>query len=387
MKAGSRFAVAALTVGLLLGPMPALAQNAAQPATNAPAPETIGPRELQDFSLNGTVTRPAETPSPTPRPQTRQPAPAPTERAGVSETPRSAGSQRPAVPQASRSTEPTSSARASAGQALGFDMPGAATGPTGLPDSAPQPGFSPEADSSQPTVPVRNLPLWPWLALAAVVGAAAAFLLWRRRSREALAGGPVADAYIAPEPAPQPPQPAPPQAPALPAGIVSTRLRPWVDLAFAPISCVVDEEQVTIEFEIQLYNSGSAPARDILVEASLFNAGATQDQDIGAFFAKPAGEGERIPSLPPLQRMTIRNALVAPRANIQQFELGGRQVFVPLVAFNALYVWGGGKGQTSASYLLGRETKGEKLGPLRADLGPRAFTGLGIRPLPGGVRK
>jgi hypothetical protein len=226
------------------------------------------------------------------------------------------------------------------------------------------------------------------LLLAGFVVAAAAVFLWRRNSREALASGPLVDNYVAPEPAPVPrPAPAPAPKPAAPAGIVSTRLRPWVEIAFAPLGCIVEDERVTIEFEIQLRNSGSALARDILVEASLFNAGPTQEQDIGRFFAEPVGQGERIATLPPLQSVTIRTALVAPRTNIQLFELGGRQVFVPLVAFNALYRWSGGHGQTSLGYLLGRETKSEKLGPLRLDLGPRAFTKLGIRALPTGVRK
>jgi hypothetical protein len=227
--------------------------------------------------------------------------------------------------------------------------------------------------------------------LAAVLGAGAALLLWRRRGREALAGGPSVDAFVAPEPTARP-QPSPPPRtapkPAAPGalGIVSTRLRPWIEIAFAPLSCAVDDDRVTVDFEVQLFNSGSAPARDILVEASMFNAGPTQDQDIGAFFANPVGQGERIEALPPLQRVTIRTALVAPRANIQLFELGGRQVFVPLVAFNALYRSSAGQGQTSVSYLLGRETKSDKLGPLRVDLGPREFTNLGVRPMPMGVR-
>ena len=225
--------------------------------------------------------------------------------------------------------------------------------------------------------------------LAGVLGAGAAFLLWRRRSRESLADGPSLDAYVAPEPtpAPRPVAPPAPKPTAPPAGIVSTRLRPWVDIGFAPLGCIVDEERVTIEFEVQLQNSGSGLARDILVEASMFNAGPTQDQDIGRFFADPVGQGERIEALPPLQSVAIRTSLVAPRANIQLFELAGRQVFVPLVAFNVLYRWSGGRGQTSLAYLLGRDTKGEKLGPLRLDLGPRAFTRLGIRALPTGVRK
>jgi hypothetical protein len=105
------------------------------------------------------------------------------------------------------------------------------------------------------------------------------------------------------------------------------------------------------------------------------------------FFAEPVGQGERIEALPPLQSVTIRTALVAPRANIQLFELAGREVFVPLVAFNVLYRWSAGLGQTSLGYLLGRDTKGEKLGPLRLDLGSGAFTKLGTRLLPTGVRQ
>jgi len=50
-----------------------------------------------------------------------------------------------------------------------------------------------------------------------------------------------------------------------------------------------------------------------------------------------------------------------------------------LIGFNALYRWSGGDGQTSNSYLLGRETKSEKLAPFRLDLGPRIFRGLGAR--------
>jgi len=167
---------------------------------------------------------------------------------------------------------------------------------------------------------------------------------------------------------------------------VSSRLRPWVDLGFAPIGCVVDDQQVVIEFEVQLTNTGSAPARDVLVEASMFNAGASQDQDIGGFFGRPKGEGDRIDMIAPLQQISIRHSLVAPRQNIQVFEVGGKQVFVPLVAFNVLYRGGNNASQTSGAFMLGRETNTEKLGPLRADVGPKSFGNLGSRPLEIGVR-
>jgi hypothetical protein len=125
----------------------------------------------------------------------------------------------------------------------------------------------------------------------------------------------------------------------------------------------------------------------VLAEASLFNAGETQDREIGAFFANPVGQGERIAVIPPLKRISIRTQVVAPRLNMRAYELAGRQVFVPVIAFNALYSWSGGEGQTSVSYLLGRDTHGEKMGPFRLDLGPRIFRGVATRLLPVGVRK
>jgi len=68
-------------------------------------------------------------------------------------------------------------------------------------------------------------------------------------------------------------------------------------------------------------------------------------------------------------------------------EAGGRQVFVPLLAFNAFYRRGSGAGQTSVGYLVGRETKAGKMAPFRLDQGARIFRGLGTRQLPNGVRR
>jgi hypothetical protein len=67
--------------------------------------------------------------------------------------------------------------------------------------------------------------------------------------------------------------------------------------------------------------------------------------------------------------------------------MAGRQVFVPLIAFNVLYSSGSSEAQTSAGYMLGRDTKSEKLVPFRLDLGPHIFRGLGARLLPSGVRR
>lgn len=153
-----------------------------------------------------------------------------------------------------------------------------------------------------------------------------------------------------------------------------------------PLRCLVDDDQVTIEFEVELYNSGSAPARAVIAEASLFNASSSQEQELAAFYAKPPGLGERIDSIPPMRRLTFTNRVVAPRAQVQEYELAGRKSFVPVLAFNARYEWSGGKGQSALAYLLGRETRGDKLGPLHLDGARRELGGLGARVLPTAVR-
>ena len=238
------------------------------------------------------------------------------------------------------------------------------------------------------------------MVAAAMLLAGAGYYFWRNRQRAALAGGPGYDMFEAPAPAPAPDVPRAP-IPARPVaspprtaeseadsmGLVSTRLRPWIDIAFRPTSCTIDDDNVTLEFELDLFNSGSTPARAILVEASYFNASETQGPEIEHFFANPVGAGGRATSLAPLKRMTINTKVVTPRAQVREYDAGGRRVFVPLIAFNALYRWSSGEGQTSVSYVVGRTTEGEKLAPFRLDQTGRQFRTLGERPLPVAVRQ
>lgn len=249
--------------------------------------------------------------------------------------------------------------------------------------------------------PEHRFSILPWLIAAITLAGGVLFLLWRRHSREALAGGPEPDLLLAPEPRPEPipppvrwlppggaEPPLPPnKAPEAPRGIVATRLRPSLEIGVRPLRCLVEDSQVTIEFELDLFNSGAAPARAVFAEASLLNASATQDQDLAAFFSRPASAGERLDIIPPMKSVRMTNRVVAPRTSIQEYELGGHKAFVPVIAFNALYEWSGGEGQTSAAYLVGREAPGDKLGPLRLDLGRREYVGLSDRLLPVGVRR
>lgn len=387
-----------LTVAIALAPLPALAQEAPPPAS-APA-DSVGPKALQNFSLNGTVTRAADQPVPIESsPSKRQPrgqaqstaAPAP-ERvsAPVSRPARTVAAAPPLA-----KTEPVPPAHqepsASAAQTL-------AQPPASLTATAPAaaPVFAPAPQPPGVLASGHGLSLLPWLlaALALVLGGA--FLFWRSRTREAFAGGAQFDLLKAPEAAPAaapPPKPAPapaePPKPPTPAaaGVVSARLRPWIEIGFQPVRCILEDQRVIVEIDIEVFNSGSAPARAVLVEAALFNAGPAQDAQIGGFFDRPVGKGERIAIISPLKRVPLRSQVVVPREQVQAYELAGHQVFVPVIAFNALYSWSGGEGQTSVSYLLGRDTKGEKLGPFRLDLGPHIFRGLAARLLPSGVRK
>lgn len=375
---------------LAFGPAAAVAQDSNQATTAAPAPAAgaVGPRELQNFNLQGNVIRPAEQ-APEPRatapetPATRNqartsieppPKAAPARSIATSKRPVAAAPE--LAPEPLRQTAPASSVTVAIPHGDNGAIRGGAIAPA-----------TPMAFPAAPDTREHKSGLLPWLLAALVLGAGAAFLLWRRRSREAFAAGPEHDYFAAPEPV-APPVPVLNPTPERPAfsGLVSTRLRPWIEIDFQPVRCVVEEQKVTIDFELELFNSGSVAAQSVLVETNLFNAGDGQEQELGAFFAKPARQGNQDVSIPPLKRMTVRSQVVVGRDQVQMFEVEGRKLFVPLVAFNASYRWTGGGGRTSASYLVGRDTDSDKMAPFRLDLGPRIFRGIGARLLPVGVR-
>ena len=117
----------------------------------------------------------------------------------------------------------------------------------------------------------------------------------------------------------------------------------------------------------------------MLVEGALFNAGPIRTRFIGQFFAQPGGQGGDRITVPPLQRMSFRSVVSLPREQLRLFEVEGRTLFVPLVGFNAVYRLSSGEGQTSTSFIVGRNTNGEKMAPFRIDQGARTFRGLGAR--------
>jgi len=395
--------------------MPAIAQNSAAPVDVTAAPpatsDTIGPSQLQNFNLQGTVTRPAERPA----------APAVAEPAQPQQTSPAGNS---AVPAPANRAPSAGSAAAQARSPAASPQPSIQSPPVAMGDAAPpslplevKTGAAPRPEDTAPVSPASNLAgsqaflSWPWLAaLIALIGGAA-FIAWSRRGKDrryadpgrmAFAGlvpdievepTPLPPARPRPDPVPprsQPaprPDPVPPPAPKpapKPAddGLVkSTSLKPELNFQFKPDRAVVTEREVMLQFDVVLTNSGAAPARDVLVEAKLVPAHAGQDQEIAAFFQQPEATGDRMAGIPPLGKVSLKSAVRLPLDQLHSFEVDGRKLFVPLVAFNILFRGGGGEGQASASFLVGRGGDGdEKLAPFRLDLGPRVFRGLSARP-------
>ena len=363
-------------LALALAALPAAAQNVVVvPNNDGPSPtETVGPPQLRDFNLNGTVTRQAEPPATTraaPPPTARQVEAAPARQQG--QVTRS----QPAEPQAGRA------APAQQAPSVALPQPSAVAPPADLPTADPAPvAAAPEL--ALPGEPGSDFTYWPWL-LAGIVAAGGALLLFRRhqqqrgRYAEALAGF---DLGAAPEPATEPLHraPVPPVPPkSASTGIVSTRLRPEITIDLLPERAVLDETGATIEFQVTVRNNGTAPAREVLIEACMVNAGPAQDQELGAFFAHPVAKGEAIPQIMPMTEILLKSAVRLRPEHMRQYEFQGRKLFVPLVGVNAVYRGPAGPKQTSASYLVGRDGDGEKMAPFRLDLGPRIFRGLGAR--------
>jgi hypothetical protein len=232
-----------------------------------------------------------------------------------------------------------------------------------------------------------------------LLGLAAFRMLRRRRDDSEEDYAPVAEPADAPEEAPQAPEPvrtapapepAPPPpaqpAPAAaepPSGIVAIQLRPWIELEFRPGRAAATLTEAVVHYDLVVRNTGNAPARNIRLDARMFNAG--EEQDVEAFLAQPAEHvnGAAIPDIAPRTETLLRSSFTMPKEMVREIVVEGRKLFVPIVAFNVAYQWGANRtGQTATSYVVGREAESpsEKMGGFRTDLGPRIYRSVGQRP-------
>jgi hypothetical protein len=340
---------------LALGSAGALAQTE-QPTP--PQNTTIGNPQLKNFELPGTrtVTAPPVQQPATPPPQAQpeaqppraQPAPSPREtppqpQARLQE--RQPEQTQPSAPQVAAPPAATQEAPPAVAPAPG-DAPLVIPGPE--PEAA-----APQAQSAPLAPPAETGGSFPWLYL---LGAALLALLGFFAFRKLTAR---------PEPEVQ-------RAAARPAPVAP----------LAPAAATMTD--ASVQYELTIRNRGNAPAGNIRIEARMFNAGAQQEQEIGAFFGEPVRERTppSIAVIPARGEIQIRSSVTMPKDQVREITVQGRRLFIPMVAFNVIYDWGNGRsGQTSKSYLVGREaeTASEKMGAFRLDLGPRLYRSVGQR--------
>ena len=162
---------------------------------------------------------------------------------------------------------------------------------------------------------------FPWLnlllGLLAIGGVAFAFRERRRaaaaREEAALAAEQaLRSADDAQRAAPQPksaPAPKAPEPAEAPSEFITTRIpglapvrpvtqpdaRAWIELEFRPQAAGATDIQASVQYELVVKNIGGAIARNIRIDARMFSAGPTQNEELAAFFATPVPRGIRQP--------------------------------------------------------------------------------------------
>jgi MYXO-CTERM domain-containing protein len=375
--------------GLSLGALGALLLCAA-PAARAQDGNAIGNPQLRDFQLRPQqqqppLTQPVQQAPPVvvapPPPVTARPLPAPPQQQQQQQVPQPQAQQAPpgAMPAAPRQQAPAPAQ--------------SQTGVQPQPGAQPQPPVQAPAEAVPPPIiePVAPLPTAstpptqetgpgiPWLyvlpaaAALALIGLA---LLRRRRRRgeaepheEIEAGAPAPLPAAAAEPIAPRPEPAP---------------RPWLELTLKAERASATLTETIVNFELEIANTGKSAARNLRIDVKMFNAGAEQDKEIGAFFRTAGRESTKLnlPGIAPESVGVINGQVTMPRDEMRAVVLDDKYLFIPVIAVNALYDWGEGRtGQTSKSYVVGRELQqpSEKMGAFRVDQGPRVWRTVGQR--------
>ena len=148
------------------------------------------------------------------------------------------------------------------------------------------------------------------------------------------------------------------------------------------------DTEAVLRFRLRLDNNGSAGARDLVIEALALNAGEAQDGELASFFQRPDGQEVAIAELARNGSAQLSHEVRMPRAAIRAYEVQGRRVFVPILAFNVGYRWGSANGRISSAFLLGHRQPGsDKLAPLALEDGGRRLGTIGVRRLENELRR
>lgn len=162
-------------------------------------------------------------------------------------------------------------------------------------------------------------------------------------------------------------------------------MRPWLELELKTERAAFTDAEASVNFELEIRNSGKSPAKNLRIDVKLFNGSEQQDKEIGAFFRTAGREMTRLnlPAIAAGQSGVIKGEVGIPRDQMRALRLDDRMLFIPVIAVNALYDCDDGRtGQTSRSYIVGRElqAESERMGAFRIDQGPRIWRTVGQRP-------
>ena len=241
--------------------------------------------------------------------------------------------------------------------------------------------------------------IWAALAVALLVLAGLGYVLWQwrlaRRVRlaneeaarrpQVLVGGAVvpppavgaSDATPALAPGGEVPTFWTPSRPAdrdAPTGSVAPRAQPRLTIALHPRRAGLNLVSATADVELTVANEGEGETAEVAVALALLAGRAGQEEELGQLFA---GDPPR-PVVPPFalapgETRVCRTTLVLPRDAIAPIAVGGRAMFVPVIAADVRYARGdGGTAQTAAAFVIGAPRAGtDKLSPFWLDAAPR----------------
>jgi len=361
--------LAAQDAPIVNAPPPAVTAPAPAPISVAPPPRpvTITPQPAPVAARPvPTVTRAAPAPAPAPRPAAR------TARAA----PRAAAPVRQAAPAPIEAAPAPVAAPAAVGATAEPGIASPVNGPAAAPIGAVSGIVAPESSPAA---------LWPWLlAGAALLIAGIAFIAMRRRRRseeayyeEAVYEEPAYEAPVeaAPEPAFVAAAPIaaaaaadeiafadsnPADVEALAATSEPVPGRPWLEFLMRPIRAGTSNDDTTVEFELTVGNTGSAPASDVRVSTWMVAAGEGTDMERSLIEA-PASASHSEMSIAPGDGVRVDGAISLPREGL-------RGPVLPVVVADARYTLpDGSEGRTHASFAVGLPS-GDGLEPFAVDL-------------------
>ena len=433
------------TMTMLASASPALAQSEQTAPVRGleglanPAPQTGTTIPIPDAPK---IVLPSETPAPRRASRPRAAEKAATEKPATEKpaVTRPAARDASEPSQARSSTVPTRSSRSTDPAPVATPASEPASEPASVPQSseAPSTESAPQVAAPQPTPPEptltpdtttqstvtapetgRAMPLWLSLAVVIVVLGA----LWALRRKPRGLGQDRAEVGTVAPPTPQPFAPEPAAAPepavtaatsvepvaapvapatsaaipAIPATAAAPKFlepraktpppppavpRARVTCDLRPLRAGLNLLSATVECELVVTNTGTAPAEAIRAGVALLTAHADQDMDLAQFNAAPVVRPVAPPfALAPGETRTIRTVTAIAREAIRTMTAANRPMFVPVVAANILYATAGDDAQTARAWVVGIErTDSAKLAPFWLDGPAKMFTTVAAKP-------